>query len=96
MTKSTTFTQRRNGTFAALTKPTRTMPRSASTLLLVLCSLALAAQSAAEPPADFLRSINKMYVVVAVIAVVFLGIVFYLWSLDRKISDVENQIKDHA
>lgn len=71
------------------------MPRLASTFVLSLCSLALRAQSAAQPPADFLRSINKMYVVVAVIVVVFLGIAFYLWSLDRKLSELENEIKDH-
>ncbi|NJC24536.1 CcmD family protein [Neolewinella antarctica] len=72
------------------------MPRLTTALLLTFCSLSAFAQSAAEPPADFLRSINKLYVVVAVIVVVFLGIVFYLWSLDRKLSVLEDQINDHA
>ena len=75
------------------------MSRSAS-LFLLLCTcvpaLSLFAQGAAEPPADFLRSIGKMYVVVAVIVVVFLGLAFYLWSLDRRLTSIEHQIEDHA
>lgn len=72
------------------------MLRILSTFLLLLGPVLLLAQSTAEPPADFLRSINKMYVVVAVIVVVFLGIAYFLWSLDRKVSSIENQIDDHA
>jgi len=58
--------------------------------------LQLCAQSSAEPPADFLRSMGKLYVVVAVIVIVFLGLVFYLWSMDRKLTRLENQIDNHA
>lgn len=73
------------------------MVRTIASLILFCCFTAsLCAQSAAEPPADFLRSIGKIYVVVAVIIVVFLGLAFYLWSLDRRLSDLENQIDDHA
>lgn len=36
-----------------------------------------------------MRSSGKIYVVVAVLAVVFIGIVFYLISIDRKISKME-------
>ena len=71
------------------------MPRPALTLLLFTTTLSLGAQ-ATEPPADFLRSINKLYVVVAVIVVVFLGLAFYLWSLDRKLTKLEDQFNDHA
>ncbi len=45
--------------------------------------------------ADFMRSMGKMYVVVAVIVTVFLGIVLFLIYLDRKLNKLENQIKDH-
>lgn len=73
------------------------MTRLVATLPLLLTTVTLAAQSATtEPPADFLRSINKLYVVVAVIVLVFLGLAFYLWSLDRKLTDLEKQIEDHA
>jgi len=67
-----------------------------TTVLLCFSVAALCAQSAAQPPADFLRGIGKIYVVVAVIVVVFLGIAFYLWRLDRRLSELENQIDDHA
>ncbi|HFA48804.1 MAG TPA: CcmD family protein [Bacteroidetes bacterium] len=49
----------------------------------------------AQQDADFMRSMGKMYVVVAVIIAVFIGIVIYLISLDRKISKLENQIIDN-
>ena len=63
---------------------------------LLFATLSLLAQEAAAPPADFMRSAGKIYVVVAVIVVVFLGLAFYLWRLDRRLTDIENQIDDHA
>ncbi len=42
-----------------------------------------------------MRSLGKMYVVVAVIAAIFIGIVLFLIYLDRKLTKLENQIKDH-
>lgn len=60
-------------------------------LLLQLICL----QSALAQEADFMRSIGKMYVVVAVIVAVFIGIVLFLIYLDRKLTKLENQIKDH-
>jgi CcmD family protein len=45
--------------------------------------------------ADFMESIGKMYVVVAVIVVIFLGLIIYLVRIDRKVSKLENQIKDN-
>lgn len=66
-------------------------------VLLLTCgpALSLLAQTP-EPPADFLRSVGKLYVVVAVIVVVFLGLALYLWRLDRRLSRIEDQIDDHA
>lgn len=43
---------------------------------------------------DFMQSIGKIYVVVAVIVTVFLGIIIYLFSLQKKIKQLEDQIKD--
>ena len=42
--------------------------------------------------ADFMTSIGKIYVVVGVLAVIFIGIVLYLIRLDLKLSKLENQI----
>lgn len=72
------------------------MTKFTSTCLLLCLSLVLTAQSAAEPPADFMRSTGKIYVVVAVIVVVFLGLAFYLWSTDRRLTELEKQIEDHV
>lgn len=44
---------------------------------------------------DFMRSVGKIYVVVAVIIAIFVGIVFFLIYLDRKLTKLENQIKDN-
>lgn len=42
-----------------------------------------------------MRSIGKIYVVVAVILAIFAGIVVFLIYLDRKLTKLENQIRDH-
>lgn len=36
-----------------------------------------------------------MYVVVSVIAAIFIGIVFFLIYLDRKLTKLENQVNSH-
>lgn len=44
---------------------------------------------------DFMRSTGKIYVVVAVIVAVFIGIVLFLFYLDRRLTKIENQIRNH-
>ena len=41
---------------------------------------------------DFMRSMGKIYAVVAVIVLIFLGIIAFLFYLERRISRMENQI----
>jgi len=41
--------------------------------------------------ADTMRSEGKIYVVVGVIAIIFIGLAFYLIALDRRISKMENR-----
>ena len=43
---------------------------------------------------DFLRSIGKMYVVVAVIVTIFIGIISFLIFIERRISGLEKQINE--
>ncbi|WP_461490480.1 CcmD family protein [Pontibacter sp. HJ8] len=53
--------------------------------------------SAAQPDvemADALRQDGKIYVVVVVLLTVLAGVLFYLISLDRKVSRLEKQLKD--
>jgi CcmD family protein len=40
---------------------------------------------------DFMRSNGKIYVVMAVVVVILLGLFFYVYSLDRKISKLEKK-----
>ncbi len=44
--------------------------------------------------ADIMRQSGKIYVVVAVLLVLFLGIVIYLFSIDRKVSRLEKQVNE--
>jgi len=43
--------------------------------------------------ADFMRSIGKIYVVTGVMLVLLLGIAVFLLVLDRRLTQLENQIK---
>lgn len=63
-----------------------------SIITFLLLVVGVNAQNDSE---DFMSSIGKIYVVVAVIVAVFIGIVLFLLYLDRKITKLENQIKDH-
>ncbi|OUJ69340.1 CcmD family protein [Hymenobacter crusticola] len=65
-------------------------------VLLLPVMRALAQVPATDTPemADTLRQNGKIYVVVAVIAVVLTGLLVYLISLDRKIGRLERELKD--
>lgn len=43
---------------------------------------------------DFMRSTGKIYSVVAAIVLIFLGIVYYLYRIDTKLTKLEKHIKD--
>lgn len=60
------------------------------TFLLLLTS-SIAAVAATDQPemADLMRSNGKIYVVVMVIATIFVGIIAFLIRLDRKVSKIE-------
>jgi len=64
------------------------------TILLISC-LVLANNSLLAS-GDFMRSTGKIYVVVAVLAAIFIGLVIYLFSIDRKLTNLENQIKENG
>lgn len=48
----------------------------------------------AEGNRDFIRETGKINVVTAVIVVIFLGIVWQLVRLERKLTKIEHQIKE--
>ncbi len=39
--------------------------------------------------ADVMRSNGKIYVVVAVIAIIFIGLMIYLFKIDKRVSKLE-------
>lgn len=65
------------------------------TFFLTISSFWGKAQAATEEVemADVMRSNGKIYIVVAVLATVFTGIIVYLINLDRKISRIERRVK---
>ncbi|SKB88949.1 CcmD family protein [Daejeonella lutea] len=67
--------------------------------LFVICFLCLTAasifaQGSSEVEmATELRSSGKIYVVVAVLAAIFIGLAFYLFSIDNRLKKIEKQQK---
>jgi CcmD family protein len=63
-------------------------------IFLFLTVLAYAQNGTQDEPvqmADFMRSSGKIYVVVAVVVAILIGLFVYLISLDRKISKLERE-----
>ena len=60
--------------------------------LFLLTNSALFAQGAEM--ADMLRSEGKIYVVVAIILVIFFGLIGFLIYTDRKVSNLEKRVND--
>ncbi len=46
--------------------------------------------------ADYLRRSGKIYIVVAVVLTIFVGVLIYLFYIDRKITNIENTEKDKS
>jgi hypothetical protein len=68
------------------------MKKLLSFLLMLCFTLAAAAQEGegqVAEMADALRSNGKIYVVVAVVVTILLGLFLYLFRLDRKITKME-------
>jgi CcmD family protein len=64
-------------------------------VLMISMVLSASAQDAVDM-ADVMRSNGKIYVVVAVAAIVMIGILVYLAVLDRKISAMEKKVKEKS
>ena len=69
------------------------MAKALVTLTFVLFHSLLFGQSEVEM-ADTLRSEGKIYVVVAIMLIIFLGLIGYLFFMDRKISRLERRISE--
>ena len=64
-----------------------------TTLLLFIIHTAFAQTTETVEMADVLRQSGKIYVVVGVLSIIFLGIVVYLVSIDRKLGKLEKELK---
>ncbi len=67
--------------------------RSITLLLALLSNLAVVAQNDV-PMADAMRENGKIYVVVAILAIIFAGIIVYLISIDRKTAKLQDELDE--
>ncbi|HUH33200.1 MAG TPA: CcmD family protein [Daejeonella sp.] len=70
------------------------MKRILTLVLLIFQSVqTFSQQSNSVEMATGLRSSGKIYVVVAVISVIFIGLVAYLFSIDKRLKKIERENK---
>ena len=65
-------------------------------IILLLCIILLSIQTFSQESnsvemATGLRSSGKIYVVIAVISVIFIGIAAYLFTIDRRLKKIERE-----
>ena len=60
-------------------------------LLLISYINVFAQQAKPVEMADALRSSGKIYVVIATIVIIFLGLAIYLFSIDRRLKKIEKE-----
>jgi hypothetical protein len=60
-------------------------------MILAMVSIAVHAQTEVAEPTGFMHSNGKIYVVVAVVLTILLGLFLYVYNLDRKISKLEKK-----
>jgi hypothetical protein len=63
------------------------------TALIFLFATSAFGQDRAEM-ADAMRSDGKIYVVVAIIAIVLAGLIFYLFTIEKKVKKLEKLVSD--
>lgn len=65
-------------------------------ILIFLTSFLLSHVSLAQQPemADTMRSEGKIYVVVAILLIIFAGLIAYLVMLDRKVTRIEKKLPE--
>jgi uncharacterized transporter YbjL len=69
------------------------MNRFILSFLFFAAAFSLAAQQAAEPQmADSLREDGKIYVVISVIALIFIALVLFIVFVERKIKKLEQRL----
>jgi len=64
------------------------------TLLLLMVFPAFSQEMQAAEGENILWQSGKIYVVIAVIAIIFVGIIIYLINIDRKVGKLEKELKN--
>lgn len=67
------------------------MKRLVFLMLLLISNLIASAQTYNIEMADTMRSEGKIYVVIGTIAIVFIGLAIFLFSIDRRLKKIEKQ-----
>ena len=67
------------------------MKRYIVLIIALISSIRLSAQEVAM--ADAMRENGKIYVVLGVVLIIFIGLIIYLISIDRKVSKLEKHYK---
>jgi len=63
--------------------------------VLIFTSFLLSAQQASQPAmADKFREDGKIYIVIAVLAVIFVSLLVYLVMTERKLKKLEDELKN--
>lgn len=57
--------------------------------------MAFAQESDAVEMADALRSSGKIYVVVSILAIIFLGLTIFLFSLDYRVRKLQKEVDNN-
>jgi len=60
-------------------------------LICMLTYVTVFAQSAQVEMADAMRKSGKIYVVIATIVIIFIGLAIYLFSIDRRLKKIEKK-----
>ncbi|HCN82058.1 MAG TPA: CcmD family protein [Sphingobacteriaceae bacterium] len=67
------------------------MKKLLTILFVFMSTLQLMAQSEDVEMATGLRSSGKIYVVVLIVSVIFIGLAIYLFSIDRRVKKLEKE-----
>ncbi|WP_379093002.1 CcmD family protein [Pedobacter sp. UC225_65] len=70
------------------------MKKFAFTLMMLITSLNLFAQNNDIEMADALRSNGKIYIVVICVVIILVGLLIYLFTLDRRLKMLEKKKSD--
>ncbi|MCZ4244457.1 CcmD family protein [Pedobacter punctiformis] len=67
------------------------MKKITFSLILMITALQLFAQDNGVEMADTLRSNGKIYVVVTCIVIILIGLILYLFSMDKRLKKIEKE-----